>query len=54
MKTGFAHKRKQLAGNLKELFGEKTVALLTQAGIVPNVRAEDITLADWLTLTKLS
>ncbi len=54
MKTGFAHKRKQLAGNLKEMLGAKTVDLLVQAGITPNVRAEDITLTDWLALTKLS
>ncbi len=53
MKAGFAHKRKQLAGNLKEMLGEKTVALMEQAGIHQNARAEDITLTDWLALVKL-
>ncbi len=54
MKAGFAHKRKQLAGNLKDVFGEHTRKILEQAGIHQNARAEDITLADWLTLTKNS
>ncbi len=52
MKIGFAHKRKQLAGNLKDLFGPKTLVRLEQAGIAPLVRAEDITLADWLVLVE--
>ncbi len=51
MKTGFAHKRKQLAGNLKELFGNQTLALLEQAGISPHARAEDISLDQWLALS---
>ncbi len=54
MKTGFAHKRKQLAGNLKDIFGEHTRALLEQSGISLKVRAEDITLTDWLALSKNS
>ncbi|MBI3634079.1 MAG: ribosomal RNA small subunit methyltransferase A [Candidatus Yonathbacteria bacterium] len=54
VKTGFAHKRKQLAGNLKELFGKETLAILSQAGIAPNARAEDITLADWLALLEFT
>ncbi len=48
VKAGFAHKRKQLAGNLKELFGDKTSTLLTQTGISSHARAEDITLKEWL------
>ncbi len=48
MKAGFAHKRKQLAGNLKDIFGEHTRTLLEQAGIHQNARAEDITLDQWL------
>ncbi len=48
MKAGFAHKRKQLAGNLKNTFGEHTRTLLEQAGVPQNVRAEDITLEKWL------
>ncbi len=51
MKAGFAHKRKQLAGNLKNTFGEHTRTLLEQAGVPRNIRAEDITLQQWLKLS---
>ncbi len=51
MKAGFAHKRKQLTGNLKDIFGEHTRVLLEQAGIHQNARAEDITLEKWLKIT---
>lgn len=50
VKAGFAHKRKQLFGNLKDVFGEKTLRALDASGILPNVRAEDISLEDWLKL----
>lgn len=53
VKAGFAHKRKQLVGNLKEMFGDKTATLLTQAGIAPNARAEDVALGQWLKLASL-
>lgn len=53
VKTGFAHKRKQIAGNLKEIFGDETLAVLSRAGIQPNARAEDITLEHWLALARL-
>ncbi|MEK7471190.1 MAG: 16S rRNA (adenine(1518)-N(6)/adenine(1519)-N(6))-dimethyltransferase RsmA [Patescibacteria group bacterium] len=48
VKTGFAHKRKKLSSNLKVLKLEKT-DLLEKLG---NKRAEDLTLSDWLALTK--
>lgn len=51
IKTGFAHKRKQLAGNLKELLGEETTPLLASVHIAPTARAEDIPLDQWLTLS---
>ncbi len=51
MKAGFAHKRKQLAGNLKDIFGEHTRTLLEQVGIHQNARAEDISLYQWLKLS---
>jgi len=54
VRTGFAHKRKKLAGNLRELFGDKTIPILTQANVSVDVRAEDIALDDWLALTKKS
>ncbi len=50
VKTGFAHKRKVLAGNLKELFGDNTTEVLKSASIKENARAEDVSLAQWLSL----
>lgn len=47
MKAGFAHKRKQLAGNLKEHFQKDFSEILLKNNISPTVRAEDITLEDW-------
>lgn len=52
VKTGFAHKRKQLTGNLKELFGDNTAGLLGESGIKLHARAEDLTLQEWFTLTE--
>ena len=50
VKTGFAHKRKKLSGNLKTLkFLEKST--LESLG---NKRAEDLTLSDWVKLAKIS
>lgn len=51
IKAGFAHKRKILAGNLKELFHERTQALLKEVQIKENARAEDVSLKQWLNLT---
>ena len=48
VKTGFAHKRKKLSSNLKVLKLEKTDLLEK----LWNKRAEDLTLSDWLALTK--
>lgn len=53
VRTGFAHKRKILAGNLKGLFGEKTFDILEKAGVPQNARAEDLSLNQWLTIAKL-
>jgi 16S rRNA (adenine1518-N6/adenine1519-N6)-dimethyltransferase len=52
LRTGFAHKRKKLAGNLRELFGGDTLSVLTQANVNVDTRAEDITLNDWLAICK--
>ena len=48
VKSGFAHKRKKLSGNLKNLIlcQRDTLASLG------NKRAEDLTLADWIALAK--
>lgn len=52
MKQGFAHKRKKLSSNLKELFDTKLVALAFQkANLSDTVRAEDVTLETWCTLS---
>lgn len=48
VKAGFAHKRKKLSSNLKVLKFEKNI--LTEK--LGNKRAEDLTLSDWLALTK--
>lgn len=47
--AGFAHKRKLVQNNLKELVSEK--ALLT-AGVPEGARAEDLSLSDWLALCR--
>jgi 16S rRNA (adenine1518-N6/adenine1519-N6)-dimethyltransferase len=44
---GFAHKRKMLSGNLKV-----SKEFLTSLAIEPNTRAEDLTLEQWVSLTK--
>jgi len=52
VKTGFAHKRKKLSGNLKGFFvkrGEQKESLLKKFG---DKRAEDLNLGDWIELAK--
>src|SRR3989344_1477127 len=51
VRTGFAHKRKVLVGNLKELFGENVMAVLEEASVPKNARAEDLSLTQWFTIT---
>jgi 16S rRNA (adenine1518-N6/adenine1519-N6)-dimethyltransferase len=46
VKAGFAHKRKKLSSNLKEVCQRDTLAYLG------NKRAEDLTLADWILLVR--
>ncbi|MFA6300934.1 MAG: 16S rRNA (adenine(1518)-N(6)/adenine(1519)-N(6))-dimethyltransferase RsmA [Candidatus Paceibacterota bacterium] len=50
VKAGFAHKRKKLNGNLRSLFGNNSLKILTSAGIKENARAEDVSLKEWLTI----
>ncbi|HUQ30123.1 MAG TPA: 16S rRNA (adenine(1518)-N(6)/adenine(1519)-N(6))-dimethyltransferase RsmA [Candidatus Paceibacterota bacterium] len=53
IRAGFAHKRKQLLGNLKEIAPESAVvAALTSARISEKARAEDLALSDWLSLAR--
>ncbi|MGB2580275.1 MAG: 16S rRNA (adenine(1518)-N(6)/adenine(1519)-N(6))-dimethyltransferase RsmA [Minisyncoccia bacterium] len=51
VRTGFAHKRKILAGNLKDLLGESTIPILKEACVPINARAEDLSLKNWLDIT---
>ncbi|MFA5997194.1 MAG: 16S rRNA (adenine(1518)-N(6)/adenine(1519)-N(6))-dimethyltransferase RsmA [Candidatus Paceibacterota bacterium] len=53
VRAGFAHKRKVLAGNLKELFGDKTIEIFVAANIKDKARAENLTLKDWLNLLQI-
>jgi 16S rRNA (adenine1518-N6/adenine1519-N6)-dimethyltransferase len=47
--AGFAHKRKLVQSNLKELVSEKS---LRTAGVCENARAEDLSLKQWLMLAR--
>lgn len=55
VKQGFAHKRKQLASNLAEVFFDKSFwhEQLTKYGYTSTVRAEDVSLDDWISLSRL-
>ncbi len=53
VKTGFAHKRKQLAGNLSEIFPKKLLIDAYASTKLPEYsRAEDLTLEEWKKLIK--
>ncbi len=54
VKNGFAHKRKVLAGNLKEVLGSEAQQILRDVGIKENARAEDVSLDQWLAITTKS
>ena len=51
VKTGFAQKRKTLAGNLTKLASKENVArAFAGAGIAANARAEDVNIQKWFAL----
>ena len=52
VKTGFAHKRKKLANNLKSLKYFKSMGQKEKLEKLGNKRAEDLTLSDWISLAK--
>ncbi|MFZ2303220.1 MAG: 16S rRNA (adenine(1518)-N(6)/adenine(1519)-N(6))-dimethyltransferase RsmA [Minisyncoccia bacterium] len=52
VRTGFAHKRKILAGNLKEFFGEKTLIVLKKSGVPENARAENLSMEQWRSIAQ--
>lgn len=46
--AGFAHKRKQLFGNLRAVFDEKILReKMARCGILENARAESLSVGDW-------
>src|SRR3989344_4922102 len=49
VKTGFAHKRKKLSGNLKNIIPTEK---LTELGL-SDQRAEDLPISDWLALSEM-
>jgi 16S rRNA (adenine1518-N6/adenine1519-N6)-dimethyltransferase len=53
VKQGFLHKRKLLISNLRELFPkERLEESFLELSLIQNTRAEDLSLSDWLRLTK--
>ncbi len=51
IKTGFAHKRKQLAGNLSDLYSkEKILETFAKCAIPEQARGEDLPFETWLAL----
>ena len=52
VRAGFAQKRKLLKRNLEPLLGKNYVAILQNAGIEENSRAEDVPLEKWLVLAE--
>lgn len=54
VKAGFAHKRKMLSGNLKNILEPYIVEESMKASTLhPSVRAEDLSIDDWLNLSRL-
>ena len=53
VKAGFAHKRKTLGGNLKNILEPSIVAdALAHANLEPGMRAEDMGIDEWLSLAR--
>lgn len=54
VKNGFAHKRKVLVSNLKDLYKkEKILEIFEKLNISEKTRAEDLTLENWIAITKM-
>jgi 16S rRNA (adenine1518-N6/adenine1519-N6)-dimethyltransferase len=53
IKTGFAHKRKMLLGNLSSLVPRKKLqSIFKKLNISEKIRAEDLTIVDWKKIAK--
>jgi 16S rRNA (adenine1518-N6/adenine1519-N6)-dimethyltransferase len=54
VKTGFAHKRKQLINNLEKIANkDRILASFKKIGLEPAIRAEKLSVEQWVELTKL-
>ncbi|MFM7324461.1 MAG: ribosomal RNA small subunit methyltransferase A, partial [Nodosilinea sp.] len=54
VKLGFTSKRKMLRNNLKGIIEvEELTTLLSQLGLAPKVRAEDLSVAEWVALSAM-
>jgi 16S rRNA (adenine1518-N6/adenine1519-N6)-dimethyltransferase len=55
IKIAFAHKRKKLAGNLRELFDKETIEhIFSEIGLDPDIRSEQVDLDTWQKLLTCS
>lgn len=52
VKAGFAHKRKMIGGNLKEILKDKTEEILIKSKTDPKLRPENLTIENWIEITK--
>jgi 16S rRNA (adenine1518-N6/adenine1519-N6)-dimethyltransferase len=51
-KAGFSHKRKMISGNLKIILGDNAEEKFSRCKINPDSRAEELTIENWLCLSK--
>jgi 16S rRNA (adenine1518-N6/adenine1519-N6)-dimethyltransferase len=52
-RTAFGQRRKMLRASLKPMFGADTQAILAEAGLRPEARAEELSVEDFATLARL-
>lgn len=52
LKIAFTQKRKTIYNNVKVIWKDETASILEQCGIIPQYRPEQLTISDYLKLTK--
>jgi 16S rRNA (adenine1518-N6/adenine1519-N6)-dimethyltransferase len=52
VRAGFAQRRKMLRRSLQPLLGERTLAVLADAGVEPTARAEELGLEEWAAVSR--
>jgi 16S rRNA (adenine1518-N6/adenine1519-N6)-dimethyltransferase len=52
VRAGFAQRRKMLRRSLQPLLGERTLAVLADAGVAPTARAEELGLEEWAAVSR--